>query len=270
MRLLLFSDLLLDAADGDTVMRRSALSRLCSLAARLNVDVVCCAGNLFGVPGATVATAEVVRSAFAGIQPIPVLVTPGSADWLGCGLYDRVEWPPNVRIFTEPRLTPHRLNQITIWGAAHVEPVHTSGFLDSFLGAGTNRDLALFFGAERTAFAQAAGPITAPFDANQARYFGLRHVLAGGLAEPRLAENYTYPGASRFGNAMVITVGEDGALDHTAYSLSDQQPAEPAWITEILDGEGIEAAEEYRGHTIFQRFMDDVWRPVRPDRKSVV
>src|SRR5512135_2213063 len=92
MRLLLFSDLHLDASFAWAgrqlaLMRqgalRDALRRVGTLAVELGVDALCCGGDLYEQERLRPDTAEFLRETFAELRPLPVFLAPGNHDWYG-------------------------------------------------------------------------------------------------------------------------------------------------------------------------------------------
>jgi DNA repair exonuclease SbcCD nuclease subunit len=233
MKLLFFADLHLDAAfvgarpaiaDGRRRSLRQTLARIVDLAAAENVDALLCAGDLYEQERVTADTAEFVRSTFEAANPLPIFISPGNHDWLGTrSLYAHVRWSPNVKIFAEERLQPVSLQDgLTLWGAAHLGPSRTDGFLDSFHADREGVNVALFHGSERGSI-ESQGPgsaLCAPFWSSQIEEAGLNHVFAGHQHPPMDGERLTYPGNPDplgFGEtgrrgAVLVTVGSDGQV----------------------------------------------------------
>jgi DNA repair protein SbcD/Mre11 len=220
MRLALFSDLHLAmpfrwAPPEVARMRRQALrdtlDAIVEKAADVGADALLCGGDLYEHDRVAPDTGEVIRSAFARIAPMPVLVAPGNHDWFGPqSLYRHTKWSENVHIFTGDRLQPHELDAgLTIWGAAHRRPAGTAGFLDGFRVEGRKDDihLALFHGSLRAGlpFEEEGKDPHAPFDADQVPESGLHHALVGHFHTPKDGEWHTYPG-----NPDPLTFGEEG------------------------------------------------------------
>jgi DNA repair exonuclease SbcCD nuclease subunit len=237
VRLLLFSDLHLDApgTETSTVELRAAFERIGQLARDLKVDAVCSAGNLYDQNDLAHDTADVLWNGFAGINPIPVFLVPGSSDWYSPGSLYAKPWSNNVQIFTQAHLTPLTIaNGVTLWGAAHIAPTQPLGFLASgdVRPAGVN--LALFHGCERAEFDEQRmdGPLTAPFHAHQIRQAGFDHALVGHLPAPKAEADYTYPGRPRprradgspAGGAVLVTVHSDGSVDQQWHDLFGASP----------------------------------------------
>ena len=228
MRLLHFADLHLDTpfrwappelARARRQALRTTLTRVCTLANDLQVDALCCGGDLYEQERFTPDTSEFLRSSFEQLSPLPVLLAPGNHDWLGpMSLYRQVNWSANVHVFTEDRLMPVEMAPgLTIWGAAHRAPANTRGFLDGFRVNRGGVNLALFHGSEWTELAfQGEGKVPhAPFRAEQIVMAGLDHALLGHFHVPRDASRHTYPG-----NPDPLTFGESGDRGAVLFSVA--------------------------------------------------
>lgn len=262
MRLLLFSDLHLDApfawadAEAARVRRRAlreTLVRICELAASVQADALCCAGDLYEQERYTPDTAAFLRATFAEIAPIPVLLAPGNHDWLGpASLYQRVAWSDNVQLFSQPRMEPTTLaDGFTVWGAAHCAPANTPGFLDGFRVDRGGAHLGLFHGSEQGELAlQESGKIPhAPFRAEQIPRSGLHHAMVGHFHTPRDGAFHTYPGNPEplaFGEvgergAVLITVDDAGAVTRQRHRVAVSQ------ISDVdVDLTGVTSGAELR------------------------
>lgn len=240
MKLLLFSDLHLDThfhwAGRDLARtRRQALRdtllRITGLAVSEKVDALLCAGDLYEHERFSPDTAQFLRNTFAEVE-LPVYLAPGNHDWYGQdSLYQRMDWTPNVHVFTEDTLTPVELaDGITLWGAAHRAPANTDGFLDHFTIDRGGVNLALFHGSETAAmgFQESGKAPHAPFTANQIESSGLHHAFVGHFHTPRDEARHTYPGNpdplsfGESGNraAVLCTVQADGTVDRVRHSVS--------------------------------------------------
>jgi DNA repair exonuclease SbcCD nuclease subunit len=242
MRLLVFADLHLDTpfawAEPDVARARrralrECLTRIVALAAQLEVDALCCAGDLYEQQRFTPDTMAFLRSAFASVHPLPVVLAPGNHDWLGpASLYRQVAWSDNVHLFGQPTLLPYELaDGFTIWGAAHCAPAHTPGFFDQgFHVTGSGVHIGLFHGSEQGGFA-AQGErkvLHAPFRAEQVGAAGLHHALVGHFHTPYDGPLHTYPGNPEpltFGEtgdrgAVLITVDEQGRVQRERHRVA--------------------------------------------------
>lgn len=233
MRVLHFADLHLDTqfawARPDVARARrgalrQVLARICALAGERAVDALTCGGDLYEQDRFTPDTAAALRSSFAALHPIPVLLAPGNHDWLGpASIYRQVDWPPNVEVFRSSHLSPVALaDGFTMWGAAHTAPAGTAGFLDGFSVDRGGVHVAVFHGSEQRGLSrqgQGKSP-HAPFRAEQVRSTGLHHALLGHYHLPEDAEAHTYPGNPdplSFGEtgeraAVLVTIGADGTV----------------------------------------------------------
>jgi len=286
VRLLLFSDLHLERGfawappevgrERRDALRRCLL-RIVELAGQLSVDAVCCGGDLYEHDRYRPDTGSFLRDVFAQLHPVPVFVAPGNHDWLGPGsIYASTRWPPNVHVFTEPRLTPVSLAEgLTLWGAAHHSPTNAPNFLEGFRVDRGGVHLALFHGSELGAFAPGAGSEHrtgagedrtggagrdriggdaprrhAPFRAEQIGAAGLHHALLGHYHTPRDAPDHTYPGNPEpltFGEtgergAVLVTVDGSGAVRRERHRVAVTPVHD---VTVDLDGvEHAEAVQE--------------------------
>lgn len=234
MRLLLFSDLHLDThfrwagPDAARLRRRnlrSTLNKIVVLAAELQVDALCCGGDLYEHERFSPDTGEFLRASFEAIAPIPVLIAPGNHDWYGpASLYHQVSWSPNVHVFTENRLSPVALNSdFTLWGAAHRAPANTPDPLKDFRTDRAGVNVALFHGSENGGFVwQEEGKVAhAPFSVEEISRAGFSHALLGHFHRPVDGPMHTYPG-----NADPLEFGEDGERGAVLLSVSDDGSVE--------------------------------------------
>ncbi|MER6566290.1 metallophosphoesterase [Streptomyces sp. NPDC001093] len=254
MKLLLFSDLHLDTPfrwAGPKVARqrrlalRQTLEQIRDLAESEHVDALVCAGDLYEHDRVSPDTGAFLREAFGALHPRPVFLAPGNHDWYGpSSLYRQVNWPSNVHVFTESRLSPVELTDgFTLWGAAHQAPANTDNFLDGFEVDRGGVNLALFHGSEQSELPyQGSGKVPhAPFKARQIREAGLDHAMLGHFHLPKDAETHTYPGnpdSLEFGEtgeraAVVITVAPDGTVQRARHRVARSEVHD---VTVRLDG----------------------------------
>ncbi len=220
VKLVLFADLHLDApfawlggsqlaARRRRQALRDTLRNIVALTREVEADALLCAGDLYEQARFSADTGAFLEQVFTELDPLPVYMAPGNHDWYASdSLYRQIRWSPNVHIFTEDKLTPLELKDgITLWGAAHLAPARTLGFLDDFQVDRSGINLALFHGSERGSIPDSdAGLLPhAPFEASQIEESGLHHALVGHFHRPRDADRYTYPG-----NPDFLTFGEDG------------------------------------------------------------
>lgn len=209
-------------------------------AAGAEVDAIFIAGDLYEHDRVAPDTAVFLRALFEQAAPTAVFVTPGNHDWFGpSSLYARLDWPPNVHVFTTDTLEPIELEDgLTLWGAAHRAPANTDGFLDGFSVDRGGVNIALFHGSEQGAFTfQEEGKVPhAPFRADQIPGAGLAHVFSGHFHSPVDGNAYTYPGnpeplsfgemATPMRAVVIASIGDDGRVERERRSVSQ---------TEVLD-----------------------------------
>ncbi len=244
MKLLHFADLHLDAQFGwasPAAARtrrenlRTSLLRIVELARAEDVDAVLSGGDLYEHERITPDTAEFLRSAFARLDPIPVYLAPGNHDWFGpASVYERIDWTPNVHVFTTDRLTPIQLTDaISLWGAAHRAPANTDDFLAGFRADRVGINLGLFHAAEKggLAFQESGKAPHAAFEAWEVEASGLDHAFLGHFHSPRDAPHHTYPGNPdplTFGEdgergAVIATIGPDGSIERHHVNVATSQ-----------------------------------------------
>lgn len=233
LRILHFADLHLDARFAwvprpfASVRRQALRDTLCTivdLARTERVDAVLCSGDLFEHDRVTPDTAKFLRSQFEALHPIPVYVAPGNHDHLAReSLYALVTWSPNVHVFDSDELEPTALvDGVTMWGAAHLVPASTRGFLDSFRVDRSGINLAVFHGSEQSwlPYQGADKQPHAPFRADQIERAGLDFAFVGHYHSPRRTDRLAYPGNPdplSFGEcgdrgAILATISPDGAV----------------------------------------------------------
>lgn len=240
MRLLLLSDLHLDTpfrwappslARARRQALRDTLSRAVALAHTVGAGAICSAGDLYEHDRFAPDTGEFLRATF-GDAEMPVLLAPGNHDFYSrASLYAQVDWPANVTVFSDDRLTPHELTDgLTVWGAAHRAPANTDGFLDDFTVDRGGLHLALFHGSEAHALAfQESGKVPhAPFRGEQVPAAGFAHALVGHFHTPVDAPHHTYPGNPEplsFGESgqrgvVVVDVAADGTVRRERHTVA--------------------------------------------------
>ena len=203
---------------------RQALQAIGERAWSEQCQAVTIAGDLYEHERAGVDTERFLLQTFEAWRPIRVFIAPGNHDALLPGsLYRRVQWPPNVHIFSEPVLTPIQLSDgVTLWGLGHREPAWMGNPLDggASRAAGTTH-LALFHGAElgsRPDGKTIHGPFRAPHIRERGFAFALcghyhrRRIDTGaGLVYPGSPEPLTFDESGGRG-PVLVTVEDDGAV----------------------------------------------------------
>ena len=97
---------------------RHCLQRAIELARFQKADALTIGGDLFESAFVSPDTAEFLRQQLSAAAPIRIFIAPGDQDpYSGDSLYSYVDWPANVHIFHEPRLTPVVLrDDLLLWG----------------------------------------------------------------------------------------------------------------------------------------------------------
>lgn len=143
LRFIHAADFHLDSAFGALSAQQAAARRRESreLAFRLanyvnsrGVGLVLLAGDLFDSGSAFRETGEQLADALGQMQA-RVFIAPGNHDWAGPGSpWLTVDWPENVYIFREDRLTAVEVPEwdLTIHGAGFTAPEQATGFLTGF------------------------------------------------------------------------------------------------------------------------------------------
>lgn len=240
MKLLHFADLHLDApfawAPAETARlrrrnRRDTLTRILQLAEDERVDAILCAGDLFEHERFSADLLEFLRARFSQTDR-RIFLAPGNHDWYSeRSPYALVEWPDNVHVFTEARLTPVALaDGLTLWGFAHRAPANTDGPFAGFTPDRGGIHLALAHASERGTLAfQEAGKLPhAPFEAAEIGAAGLSHAFLGHYHVARDADRHTYPGNPdplEFGESpgrgvVIATVNADGSLSRERHDVA--------------------------------------------------
>jgi exonuclease SbcD len=113
---------------------RQALQRALDLAQTRHVDAVTIGGDLYDAAYASPDTALFLQNQFSRMAPIPVFIAPGDQDpYTSDSIYAYMDWPANVHIFKEPRLTPVDLcNEVQLWGMAYENASFTRSGLVNF------------------------------------------------------------------------------------------------------------------------------------------
>jgi exonuclease SbcD len=239
LRLLLFSDLLLDrpyewappaVADARRTAAREALVELLGAARSYHVDVIACAGDLFDRRTVAPSTMQWLMAALRSASA-PVLIAPGERDFIGpLGGYSRHEWPDNVTVFETDRFTAVDIvDGVAIWGAAHTEAHRPNSFLDRFRVDRDGVNVALFHGTERSGMEREPGvEPCASFDEAAIEAAGFDHALVGHYHQPHFGWMHTYAGAPiahELGNgvrggAVLVTLADDGTIEREHIELS--------------------------------------------------
>ena len=143
IRFLHAADFHLDSAFGALPARQAAerrresrelLFRLADYVNSHQIDLVLLAGDLFDSASPFRETGEQLSAAL-GRMEARVFIAPGNHDWYGPGSpWDRQDWPENVCIFRESRLTAAEVPELglTVHGAAFTAPEQPESLLAGF------------------------------------------------------------------------------------------------------------------------------------------
>lgn len=177
---------------------RQALQAVGERAWTEQCQAVTIGGDLYEHERSGVDTERFLQETFEAWRPIQVFIAPGNHDaLLPESLYRRVEWPPNVHIFSEPRLTGVALEDgLTLWGLGHREPSWMGNPLDADVTRKPGVHLALFHGAELGSRPDGKG-VHGPFRAEQIHERGFLMALCGHYHRRRIdtAAGLVYPGS---------------------------------------------------------------------------
>jgi DNA repair protein SbcD/Mre11 len=203
---------------------RDTLTNVVEVCLDRRVDALLVAGDLYEHDRFSPDTVRFVETTFAKLDPLPVLVAPGNHDWLApAGLYGQARFGPNVHLFSTDRLQPvTTVDGCTIWGAAHLRPRGTEGFLDDFRVDRAGLHLGLFHGSEVGGFALQGEEKHrhAPFRAEQVPQAGLAFAFVGHYHHPTASAHHAYPGSPQplafgtpAGGLLLADVHEDGSVE---------------------------------------------------------
>ena len=200
------ADLHLDSAFGVLAPQQAAARRRESrempfrLANYVNthgIDLVLLAGDLLDGHGTFRETGEQLAQAL-GQMEAQVCIAPGNHDFLGGGsVWETVDWPENVHIFREPRMTALELPELcaVVHGAAFTAPEQAESLLAGFAApAGGRVHLGLLHGE---------------IDPAEHRYDPLQkeEIAASGLAYLALGHIHKRTEPLRFGNTVCAWPG---------------------------------------------------------------
>ena len=174
---------------------RETVNRLADYVNKNGVELVLLAGDLFDSGSVYRETGEQLTAALGRMQA-KVFLAPGNHDWYGPGtLWETVEWPENVHIFRENRLTAAEAEGVVIHGAAFTGAEQAEGFLTGFTAPEDGRvHLGLLHGE---------------IDPAEARYAPLRReeIERSGLAYLALGHIHKRMEPKRFGKTLCAWPG---------------------------------------------------------------
>lgn len=200
------ADFHLDSAFGALTAKQAAARRRESrelgfrLANYVNshgIDLVLLAGDLFDSNSAFRETGEQLAQAL-GQMEAKVFIAPGNHDWFGPGSpWQTVNWPENVHIFRENRMTAVELPEwnLAIHGAAFTAQEQPDGFLSGYTVPADGRTH--------------IGLLHGEIDAAESRYASIRkeEIVASGLAYLALGHIHKRLEPQKYGGTLCAWPG---------------------------------------------------------------
>lgn len=210
-RILHFADLHLDSSFASAGMAssearrrreelRAALRRIIDLALERDVDAVTVGGDLYEHDRVTLDTGRFIASQFERLAPRPVLIAPGNHDrYTPDSLYRRMEWPPNVHIFSGMEWESFQLGDgVTIWGVGHNGPAVRENLLRKLHLNSSRPAIALLHGSDVSSIPEKK-EAHCPFERHDVEECGATFLLLGHYHGMRLwppdSPRYGYPGS---------------------------------------------------------------------------
>ena len=113
---------------------RQALQHALALAKDRQATAVTIGGDLFDAAYVSPDTAQYLQQQFAQAAPMRIIIAPGSKDpYTGDSVYTYIDWPSNVHIFKEPKLSALSLSDdVQLWGIGYERPDFTHTGLSDF------------------------------------------------------------------------------------------------------------------------------------------
>lgn len=268
-RILHFADLHLDASFAGVGMAsseaqrrreelRAVLRRIIDLALERDVDAVTIGGDLYEHDRVRLDTGRFVASQFERLAPRPVLIAPGNHDrYTPDSLYRRMEWPPNVHVFSSMEWQPFQLAEgVAIWGVAHNGPAVRENVLRELRLDPSEPAVALLLGSDVSSIPEKK-EAHCPFERQDVEQCGAAFVLLGHYHSLRLwpsdKPRYGYPGSPE-----PLGFDEQGPHYVLVVTLEGRQAsAEPVQIndvsyrTERVDVTGMTTSDQIR-HAIIR------------------
>ncbi len=261
-RILHFADLHLDRsfaglgmASSEAAKRReelrAALRRIIDLAIEIGADALTVGGDLYEHDRVTSDTGNFLADQFARLER-PVLLAPGNHDpFVPDGLYRRLDWPANVRIFKSSSWEPVQINGVTVWGVAHTGPAIRDNFLRELKVERSGTNIALLHGSD-VSLAWGEKPAHGPFQREDIELSGADFVLLGhyhGMRlRPEASPRYGYPGSpepldfSEEGPHYVFLLDTGGG----AVSAQPLPINEVVYQTQTIDVTGMSTSDHVR------------------------
>ncbi|MBP3305950.1 MAG: metallophosphoesterase [Oscillospiraceae bacterium] len=144
-------------------------------------DLLILAGDLFDGPY-TRESLTAMRTALGSIE-IPVIITPGNHDFCGGDSpYEKEDWPSNVHIFTQPKMTFISLPELDckVYGAGYTS-MDCPGLLKDFRAEGDERwHIGVLHGDPNTASSPYCPVTKAQVQESGLDYLAMGHIHKGG------------------------------------------------------------------------------------------
>jgi DNA repair protein SbcD/Mre11 len=225
MKILHIADIHLDRtfAAGHGARRRGelrdAFTRALELGADRGIEAICIAGDVYEHETVSEDTAAFLRDRL-GRAGVPVLIAPGNHDpYLAGSVWERGDWPENVRIFRHDRIEAAELSdRVVVWGAAFTARHCSASALAGWSAPADGRSHLLLLHAALTGEQWADEPAHRPVTRRQLAESRVRYAMLGHFHDGRADELISYPGSpeplgwgERAGRhaAAIISISDD-------------------------------------------------------------
>ncbi len=167
---------------------RQCVQRALELARSEEVDAVTIGGDLYEAEFVSPDTAQFLLQQFSQAAPTRIFIAPGNQDpFTRNSLYAYLDWPSNVHIFREPRLTAVNLTEgLELWGAAHDSSAFFEPLLTDFHLREEQPAILLIHGTERSLALPGRKRPVLPFSFADIRHSGFQLALSGHIHQRQL------------------------------------------------------------------------------------
>ena len=174
---------------------RLAFKRTLDIARTWPANAVTIGGDLYEADHVTPDTVEFLRQQFEQAAPLRIFIAPGNHDpHTHSSPYARVNWPPNVHIFGEPKLMPVPLaDKLTLWGAGHDSAEFTKPLLSGFRLPDSTPSILLLHGTDQALTLGQGKRTFCPFSADEIRAAGFGLALLGHIHHQRIQKKDGHP-----------------------------------------------------------------------------
>jgi DNA repair exonuclease SbcCD nuclease subunit len=210
---------------------RQALKQALGVARGWQADALTIGGDLYEAEHVSPDTIQFLRQQFANAAPMRIIIAPGNHDpYTRNSPYAYVDWPANVNVFREARLTSIGLApDMDLWGAAHETAAFTSNLVAPFRLPSSTPAVLLLHGTESSLDLDIHKRAFCPFSAAEVRAAGFGLALLGhihrGSLEPARQPLLCYPGSPE-------PLGLD---EETGHSILLAEWSGAAWKVEVRD-----------------------------------